>query len=1109
VNKLTIFSDCISSFFSPVPTDEPQTPIFTKYSSSSSIPNAMEKQRNLYISDRLINYTFKNAVLTECKDGKISFDYTDNFGQECCILSKDEKTLNEWLGNKKEVDIWEIEDRRSGKSIITYKLQRAKEWGYDHFSSDQALFEAITKESGRIWKLEDIENKEILYMIARWDSWSGKFSFEDRNLEDLSYMADLEDLSRIKTPSIGHSEPVTFKKGFKAAVWTTFILYVGYKYRGSYLNALSKSMMTALTVHSIGAKGFGSSASSTIAIGYHLFSEAFAQNILPPNITGSSPFNINVNVGDQITIGVASFFSDPNGFALGFSGANLPPFLNYNPVPFQSNAILPTGDGKGGAAIVGNNLHVFGGTSSPYQIFGLHGVNPPQILGSFSAANNYFGGAVDGDYTYLPAGPNGLQIVNSKNPNALNLVATVPATTSVENVIIVKGVAWYSDGSSLKSANVTNPSNPLPLGSFMEMQPIKGISVGNNNLIYVVSTVGGGLRIISISNPSNPVSLGFNFLAGFPSGLSCIINQINDVCYVPQGSTVGSYIMSAPTPTQTALIYAPGNGNYNSNVRNGLLFVTDNNLRTITAFNPNNNANPFYSSFNLTQVPYHVLSVNNLLYVTTSNGTMIFAVNQDTVSGIPTAADQGIHTFTLTASDFNGGNVPLQFNVQVLNPIPPNSQAGLIGGIIAGVLVVLVGGVLVVVGRVVYKKRKKVLEDVELSPKVVKKFFKNSFGNNQYFELDWNVDEMTSCYDETGLIPDNDGKISSGKCGTTSVCWTIKKEERYVVMKVVDKEDKFDKSEKEAKLQTAAAGPGIWPLINYTMDKVNKRFVLLLEVAGLRDISFVNQRIKDTKKSQEEREIYTTCLGKSFLEGIVTLNKKGMVHFDIKPKNVFVGKNGECGIGDFGCAFKPETLEEKNRFKKEGKAPNEWRDRDCRSPENVENDKFASVTMEDPWGAGLVLLELLSGIESKEIVNYEKGYLIKKNNNKDLTFSDHIKERFDTIPGLKNPEEGSIWHVAKMLLQIDPKERWTAAEALESKCFKDLDKNLDASAKKKMFNDLVPEAKFNTFLPPVTNFTPNPNNTVPSNPNETIYSETTTNNNSKDEIPYVEIIYTN
>jgi serine/threonine protein kinase len=42
------------------------------------------------------------------------------------------------------------------------------------------------------------------------------------------------------------------------------------------------------------------------------------------------------------------------------------------------------------------------------------------------------------------------------------------------------------------------------------------------------------------------------------------------------------------------------------------------------------------------------------------------------------------------------------------------------------------------------------------------------------------------------------------------------------------------------------------------------------------------------------------------VEGVAGLNQLGYVHRDIKPKNVFVGKNSELILGDFGIVFPPD-----------------------------------------------------------------------------------------------------------------------------------------------------------------------------------------------------------
>ena len=653
--------------------------IFDKYSSSFEIMDPAEMERNLQISNRLLYYAYNHGVLSSSTDGKLDFDYTDECGQLWSYHFPDQTAFDRWLDNKSEIDIWEIDDRRSGESTLTYKLKRQQQWGHEDFSSDQALFEAIVEEAGGIWKLAHMGEHKELFIYARWDSWSGKYTFEDRNLEDLSFISGLEEFSGLNEPVKEEREPLnekhnplTFKTALKVTLLTGLAVLAGCKFANSTQHAMPNILVSAFAAHTVAMKGLSPTHASALTLGYAFFS-GFSSPAAAQVVTSTSSYNINVYTGQSVNFSLPQFFTDQNGYTLRYSAAPLPNFLAYNPVPARFNSSINSKDNLAGSAVVGNILHIFGGQFPVYETFNTI-LSPPQGLDSFSLGNGYFDGRVFANFTHLAAGPNGHQIVNSKFPSALSSAATVPANTTVQHIDIdqARSIAWTGDGRFLFSTNVTDPFNPVRLGSFQETQPITGLSV-DGNLVYVISGPTGGLRIVDGTIPSTPSSKGFLSLSGTPTSISCI----KKTCSVAQGPLgFRFYNMNGTNPVDMGG-YTPSNGeNYNSTRFNGPLLVTDSNHGTVNLFDPTNPANATrYSSFNVTQTPYSVFPLGNRFFVSTNNGTLIYDVNQDGVSGIPGPSDRGTHTFNLTASDFNGGNASVQVIVNVMDQSPTVANA--------------------------------------------------------------------------------------------------------------------------------------------------------------------------------------------------------------------------------------------------------------------------------------------------------------------------------------------------------------------------------------------------------------------------------------------------
>lgn len=90
--------------------------------------------------------------------------------------------------------------------------------------------------------------------------------------------------------------------------------------------------------------------------------------------------------------------------------------------------------------------------------------------------------------------------------------------------------------------------------------------------------------------------------------------------------------------------------------------------------------------------------------------------------------------------------------------------------------------------------------------------------------------------------------------------------------------------------------PGLIKLLDHDEDQSPKWFVMQYHPGGnLADIT-----------ASYKGELVKSLVGiRPVIEGVAGLHRLGYVHRDIKPKNIFVAKDGELTLGDFGIAFPP------------------------------------------------------------------------------------------------------------------------------------------------------------------------------------------------------------
>jgi len=146
-------------------------------------------------------------------------------------------------------------------------------------------------------------------------------------------------------------------------------------------------------------------------------------------------------------------------------------------------------------------------------IINVSDVTHPYLEGSYETPGTAKDIFVKDTLAFIADGLSGLQIINVSNPSSPEFVSayTIPDTNFTEYVSIQDSFAFLSvncdDGyhwsqkSSFKIINISNPTFPLPVGSYDDTLWIHYIDfVVRDTLVYV----GGGVWIFNVADPTNP-----------------------------------------------------------------------------------------------------------------------------------------------------------------------------------------------------------------------------------------------------------------------------------------------------------------------------------------------------------------------------------------------------------------------------------------------------------------------------------------------------------------------------------------------------------------------------------------------------------------------------
>lgn len=301
----------------------------------------------------------------------------------------------------------------------------------------------------------------------------------------------------------------------------------------------------------------------------------------------------------------------------------------------------------------------------------------------------------------IKAQPNSL--FNNPIRNDKNLITTKNFQSAITKTgqwgwgsclaVQVKGnYAFIGNGALFQAFDVSNPTNPQPVGQLLTDGLVSKIIV-SGNYAYTLSP----FRIIDISNVSNP-----NLITTLqlPTSYPAVAITVNgDLAFV--GDSYGNiFIINVLNPSQPTLLNKVGSMLTSGEVINSMavfgnyLYVTCADINTIDIFNISNPTNPFkYNQFIFNGVGSSLAVKDSLLYLgTTANPQLqvysiiqpipqyITGINLITAPSSISVVDTLLY-ISLENNDFMVINIANKTNAYVLNTLPPhNSQISLYGG---------------------------------------------------------------------------------------------------------------------------------------------------------------------------------------------------------------------------------------------------------------------------------------------------------------------------------------------------------------------------------------------------------------------------------------------
>jgi hypothetical protein len=204
--------------------------------------------------------------------------------------------------------------------------------------------------------------------------------------------------------------------------------------------------------------------------------------------------------------------------------------------------------------------------------------------------------AVLGDYAYVAAGWDGLQVADLSDGTNPRVVSALDTPGHAWDIVLSDGVAYIADeNQGLRVVDIHDPLQPFEIGFYDVAGPYEffhGVAV-DGAYAYVADGQGQepGLRIIDIAEPDSPAQVAFVPVSAIREG--ALAPRVEDVAvadgyaYLAAG-TAGLCIISVSEPTSPVAIgchNTPGRAD-NVTVLDHIAYLVDGDLRVLDVSDP-------------------------------------------------------------------------------------------------------------------------------------------------------------------------------------------------------------------------------------------------------------------------------------------------------------------------------------------------------------------------------------------------------------------------------------------------------------------------------------------------------------------------------------------
>ena len=237
-----------------------------------------------------------------------------------------------------------------------------------------------------------------------------------------------------------------------------------------------------------------------------------------------------------------------------------------------------------------------------------------------------------------------------------------------------------------------------------------------------------------------------------------------------------------------------------------------------------------------------------------------------------------------------------------------------------------------------------------------------------------------------------------------------KSDKKILVWKELNYSELSDKEKKqivsEVNILRELKHPNIVKYYDRIIDKKNQKIYIIMEYCEGGDLNELIKRLKNEKKYISEEIIW-----KIFTQVLLAVNfchkhKEGKIlHRDIKPSNIFLDKDSNIKLGDFGLS---RELSNESKFAYSNVGTPYYM-----SPEQIEENKYNEKS--DIWSLGCFLYEITTfnpPFEAKNQIQLSLKIKSGKINKINIRYSD------------------DLWKVIKWMINVNPFDRPSSDDLL-------------------------------------------------------------------------------